>query len=34
MLLISRKIEESITIGGNIEIKVLDVFALDNSGTK
>ena len=34
MLVISRKIEEGVTIDEKIEIKVLDVFALDNSGSR
>ena len=34
MLVISRKIEEGLKIGDTIEIKVLDVFATDNSGSK
>ena len=34
MLVLSRKVEESIKIGDNIEIKLLDVFVTDNSGGK
>ena len=34
MLVISRKIEEGLRIGENIEIKILDVFAVDNSGSR
>ncbi|HHY52932.1 MAG TPA: carbon storage regulator [Clostridiales bacterium] len=34
MLVISRKIEEGLRIGDQIEIKILDVFSTDNSGDK
>ena len=34
MLILSRKIEEGLKIGDNIEIKILDVFATDKSGSK
>ncbi len=34
MLILSRKIEEGLVIGGNIEIKILDVFATDDSGSR
>lgn len=34
MLILSRKIEEGLRIGDTIEIKVLDVFATDNSGSR
>lgn len=34
MLILSRKIEEGLKIGDTIEIKVLDVFATDNSGSR
>jgi carbon storage regulator len=34
MLILSRKIEEGLIIGGNIEIKILDVFATDDSGSR
>ena len=34
MLILSRRIEEGLVIGGNIEIKILDVFATDDSGSR
>ncbi len=34
MLILSRRIEEGLIIGGNIEIKILDVFATDDSGSR
>ncbi|MCL2579897.1 MAG: carbon storage regulator [Oscillospiraceae bacterium] len=34
MLVISRKIEESVRVGDAIEIKILDVFSVDNSGSR
>lgn len=34
MLVLSRKIEEGLCIGDTIEIKVLDVFASDKSGSR
>ena len=34
MLAISRRIEEAIRVGENIEIKILDVFTVDNSGSR
>lgn len=34
MLVLSRKIEEGLRIGDTIEIKVLDVFATDKSGSR
>ena len=34
MLVISRKIEQALIIGENVEIKILDVFALDGSGSR
>lgn len=34
MLVLSRKIEEGLRIGDTIEIKVLDVFATDSSGSR
>ena len=34
MLVISRKVEQSLNIGGNIEVKILDIFALDSSGSR
>lgn len=32
MLVISRKVEQGLHIGDEIEIKVLDIFSLDSSG--
>lgn len=34
MLVLSRKIEEGFRVGDTIEVKVLDVFATDNSGSR
>lgn len=34
MLVVSRRIEETLIIGEQIEIKVLDVFATDSSGSR
>lgn len=34
MLVLSRKIEEGLRIGDTIEIRVLDVFATDSSGSR
>lgn len=34
MLILNRKIEEGLRIGDTIEIKILDVFATDNSGSR
>ena len=34
MLILSRKIEEGLKIGDTIEVKILDVFATDKSGTR
>ena len=34
MLIMSRKIEEGIRIGGTIEIKVLDIYSTDKSGSR
>jgi len=34
MLIVSRKIEEGLRIGENIEIKVLDVYTTDSSGKR
>lgn len=34
MLVLSRKIEEGFRIGDQIEVKVLDVFATDNTGSR
>jgi carbon storage regulator len=34
MLVLSRKIEESIRVGDEIEIKILDIFATDSSGSR
>ncbi len=34
MLVLSRRVEEGLRIGEQIEIKILDVFATDNSGSK
>jgi len=34
MLIISRKIEEGLKIGDTIEIKILDIFATDQSGKR
>lgn len=34
MLVVSRKIEEGLRIGDTIEIRVLDVFSTDKSGSR
>ena len=34
MLVISRKIEQGLSIGDTIEVKVLDIFATDDSGSR
>ena len=34
MLVLSRKIEQGLTIGDTIEIRVLDIFATDKSGSR
>lgn len=34
MLVLSRKVEQGVKIGDLIEIRVLDVYSTDNSGTK